>query len=194
MKKYLIIIAVLLFSLSSLWAQSITIEADFSVVIGHGDTATEKETVTIYGYGYGAMANMRMSQNIAQANVQEMLAKQASGNKFTFSEDDGVSAFTLNTGGTLQGIKAVSMDSPDGKSVILVSSANVEAEIPTGEVAAIVKLNSSVDDAGGDLDYLINKQLDGMMREAVVQALNEAGLESENVEGTVYITKLGISF
>lgn len=50
MKKYLLVISVLFFSISTVWTQSLTSEAD---------------------------SNRMMRQNIAQANSRNMLAKQA---------------------------------------------------------------------------------------------------------------------
>ncbi len=215
MKKYLLIIIALIAGAASVWSQSVAVEADFSIVFGDGNTSTETEKMTIYGYGYGDLANIKMSQNMAQLNSREMLAKQASGNKFAYTRENGISEFKLNTNADLQGVTAVSMDSPDGKHVLIVSSAEVEAEKPVGEDVFSVSMDFSMDDGDaetgylseylkdglaamrrnrGNWSYVVNNLLNGMMYEAVKQAVNERALAGETVEGTVYITNLSISF
>jgi hypothetical protein len=171
----------LFFSISTVWPQSLTSEAD---------------------------SNRMMRQIIAQANSRNMLAKPAAGNHFTYSKDNGVSSFTVNTAAALQGVATVSMDSPDGKSIIIVSSAEVDVEKPAAEDIVSVSLDFSMEDDeaetgylsdymieglaamrqnGGKWNYLINELLDGMMYGAVVQAVEETGVADKTVDGTVYI-------
>ncbi len=191
MKKMILPIVIWCVFVPSLWAQAISIEADFSIVFSQDGAETTQQMLPIYGYGFSRARNRQMAQMEATANANSMIAMQSGGNPFQYTTSNGSTAFSVGSSQSTSAVRVMSTV-PAGGSLCVTASADTMVDYSSANFMEIHLEQQLLVD--GPMDGLIQGALNGMMQEAVIQAIEESGLQDRDVSGTLYLKGLNINF
>jgi len=194
--KILFAVVILLSMGACLWAQSISVQADFSIVIDdtNNDRNIERIPLTVYGYGYGNSRSVMMSRSRAEANAREALAMQISGNQISYTREDGNTSFTLGVEALVQGARTESLTVVDETKVFVIAAADTEVEMPVDEDIITTGLIFNSEDDGSPIDSQVENLLGKMMYDALLQVLEEIEFSGNTLNGIIYVSNLQVSF